>query len=260
MKQIESKDNPRFKEIVRIRQLRIKEPNTGVFIEGVRLCTEALLSNVVFETVILSQSHVAQTDLTPFGEAAEILVLTDSLFEKLCATQNPQGVAAIVKSPVLYNQEDLDIQSQDKFLLCESIQDPGNLGGMIRSADAFGFSGILFTRDTVDPFNEKVLRSSMGSIFHIRLICVESIKEALNQMKGHGVTTYATHLKGRDITREWHIQLPCAIVVGNEGQGMREETASYCDHLIRIPMTGRAESLNVSNATAILCYLASIQG
>ena len=258
MKQIDSKDNPNFKEIVRIKQLRTKEPHAEVFIEGARLCMEAQLSGVDFTTVLVSRSRFDQSDSVGFDASVEILILADHLFDRLCATRNPQGIAAVVKSPVLYDLGDLAVRGQDKYLLCESIQDPGNLGGMIRSADAFGFSGVLFTRDTVDPFNEKVLRSSMGSVFHVPLVCIESIQEAIDRLRLQGVTTYATYLKGRDIPAQWRFQLPCAILMGNEGQGVREETASRCDHLLRIPMPGKAESLNVSNATAILCYLASI--
>lgn len=259
MKQIESKDNPRFKEILRIRQHHAKDPDSGIFIEGLRLCMDALLSNVVFETVIVSRNYLSQMEMALFGETTEIIVMPDFLFEKLCSTDHPQGIAAIVKSPVLFHLKDIDIHPQDKFLLCESIQDPGNLGSIIRSADAFGFTGILFTQDTVDPFNEKVLRSSMGSAFHIRLILMDAILDAISFLKKNGVTTYAAHLEGREISRNWHFQLPCAIVMGNEGQGILEETAKSCDQRIRIPMTGNAESLNVSNAAAILCYLASLQ-
>lgn len=259
MKQIESKDNPRFKEIVRIRQHHAKDPESGIFIEGLRLCMDALMSGVVFETVILSHDFTSQIAPALFGEMTEIVVLADSLFEKLCSTDHPQGIAAIVKSPVLFHSEDLVIHPQDKFLLCESIQDPGNLGSIIRSADAFGFTGLLFTHDTVDPFNEKVLRSSTGSIFHIKLFHIGTMAKTILHLKKNGVMIYATHLKGDEISKDWHFQLPCAIIMGNEGQGISEETAKCCDHLIRIPMAGRAESLNVSNAAAILCYLASMQ-
>jgi len=259
MKQIESRDNPRFKQLLRTRQHHAKGPDAGVFIEGLRLCKDALLSNVVFETVIVSQDYLSQTDLTLYDKSTEIIILAPSAFEKLCSTCNPQGIAAIVRSPVLFHTKDFTVRPQDKFILCESIQDPGNLGSIIRSADAFGFTGIMFTRDTVDPFNEKVLRSSMGSIFHIQLIQIDTVAETICQLKESGVATYATHLKGDEIAKDWIIRRPCAIVMGNEGQGISEETAKACDHLIRIPMKGNAESLNVSNAAAILCYLASTQ-
>lgn len=259
MKHIESKENPALKEIIRIKHQHAKEPGAAIFIEGVRLCMDALQSGVVFEMVIVSQSSITQMDLDPFGEKTEIIVLADHLFDKISSTQNPQGLAAIVRSPVLFHQKDFTIHPQDKFLVCESIQDPGNMGGLIRTADAFGFDGVLYTRDTVDPFNEKALRSSMGSVFHIRLICVESISETVTHLKNAGVTVYATHLKGQDIERNQAFRFPCALVVGNEGQGISEETADCCDELIRIPMKGKAESLNVSNAAAILCYLVSVQ-
>lgn len=257
MKQIESKDNPRFKEILRIKQQHSKNPDARIFIEGVRLCMDALISNVVFETIIVPQSDFSKIDLAPYEKVPEIIILSDLLFKKLCSTNNPQGIAAIVESPVLHTKNDLVTNTQDKFLICESIQDPGNLGSIIRTADAFGFTGIIFNSDTVDPFNEKVLRSSMGSIFHIKLIYTESIIETITWLKKNGMTTYATHLKGNDISKTFHFEFPCAIIIGNEGRGIQEETAKSCDRLIRIPMSGKAESLNVSNAAAIICYLAS---
>jgi TrmH family RNA methyltransferase len=257
MKLIESKENPALKEIIRIKHRHAKEPGAPIFIEGSRLCMDALQSGVVFETVIISRSTAAQMDLEPFGKEPEILVLPDHLFERISSTKNPQGLAAIVKSPVLFHQEDFIVRPQDKFLLCESIQDPGNMGGLIRTADAFGFDGILYTRDTVDPFNEKVLRSSMGSVFHVRLICMNSITDTIARMRKAGVTVYAAHLKGQDIKPDRAYHLPCALIMGNEGQGITQETADCCDELLRIPMKGKAESLNVSNAAAILCFLLS---
>lgn len=257
MKLIVSRDNPRFKEIVRIRRQHAKEPGAGIFIEGQRLCMDAMQSGVVFETVLVSQDYVFPFDPVVFGDKTEILVLSDTLFQRLCSTDTPQGIAAVVKSPVLYRLDGLAVHPTDKYMVCEAVQDPGNLGSIIRTADAFGFAGVMVTRDTVDPFNEKALRSSMGSIFHIKIIQIDSVADTLQLLRNFGITTYAAHLEGTEISRDGHFDLPCAIVVGNEGQGIREDTARGCDHRIKIPMPGKAESLNVSNAAAILCYLAS---
>ncbi len=257
MKQIESKDNPTLKDIMRIRQQHAKEPGAGIFIEGVRLCMDALASGVLFETLILSRAAADSADLSGFAQETEILVLADHLFEKVCATKNPQGMAAVVRSPILYRQEDIPVRPDGRYLLCEAVQDPGNFGGIIRTADAFGFDAVFFTKDTADPFNEKVLRSSMGSVFHIPLVCVDSMPQTVLRLCAGGAAVYAAHLKGRDIVPGRLFRVPCAILVGNEGQGIREETAECCDELLRIPMRGKAESLNVSGAAAILCFLAS---
>lgn len=258
MKRIESKDNPRFKDLLRTR--KNPEEQTGrVFIEGTRLCMDALASGVSFETVLISSCEESRIDLSQFDENVEIIILSDLLFQKLSSTKTPQGLAAVVHSPVIHIRCDGNwvIHPMDRYLICESVRDPGNLGGILRSADAFGFTGVIITKDTVDPFNEKVLRSSMGSIFHIAIIQVDSMSDTLQWLKDNKVTTYASHLKGTDISREFSFQFPCAIVMGNEGNGLSSETTESCDELIRIPMTGKAESLNVSNAAAVLCYLVS---
>lgn len=259
MKRIDSKENPRFKELLRIRKNSGKDRDAEVFIEGLRLCTDAAVSGVFFETVLISQANESDVDLSSFMDASEVLILAEPLFHKLCSTQNPQGIAAIVKSPVIHKKETIQIRPKDRFLICESIQDPGNFGSIIRTADAFGFTGVIFTKDTVDPFNEKVLRSSMGSIFHVKLICTENILETLSWLKSGGVTSYAAHLRGENLTKNFMFKMPCAVMLGNEGQGIRTETAEHCDRLIRIPMPGKAESLNVSNAAAILSCLVSMQ-
>ena len=242
-----------------VKQKSKKQPGAQIFIEGLRLCTDALISDVCFVTTIISESCLSQMDLSTFENCSQIIVFSDSLFKKICSTNNPQGIAAIVKSPVLYSLNELVIKPQDSFLICESIQDPGNLGSIIRTADAFGFAGIIFTRDTVDPFNEKVLRSSMGSIFHIKLINIDSIIEAASYLKENGVTIYVTDLDGTDLSKDFIFKIPCAIIMGNEGKGITEDASVICDSLVRIPMKGNAESLNVSNAAAILCYLVSMQ-
>ncbi len=258
MKQIESKENQRFKGLLRIKKSGSKENGARVFIEGFRLCKDALISGVVIETMIFSTSTFSEFGINQFNEVSDVLVLSDNLFNKLCSTKVPQGIAAIVISPVIYYNENFKVNTDDKFIICESVQDPGNFGSIIRSADAFGFSGVIFTSDTVDPFNEKTMRSSMGSVFHINLFCTDDILKTITFLKMNGVSIYAAHLEGTDLSEDFRFTSPFAIIVGNEGNGIKDETSVLCNQLIRIPMTGKAESLNVSNATAIMCYHASI--
>ncbi|MHB1485487.1 MAG: TrmH family RNA methyltransferase [Saccharofermentanales bacterium] len=259
MKQIMSKSNPKFKELLSIRGNCGKDRDASVFIEGERLCKEAYISGVVFKEIIIAESYLPHFIAADFPDSAEIITLDDRLFQKLCSTSNPQGIAAIVQSPVIGDFDGLSVDDADKYIICESIQDPGNLGSIIRTADAFGFCGVIMTSDSVDPFNEKVLRSSMGSVFHIRIVCSKSIDEIFSWAGINKVTTYAAHLNGDDLTKDMVFKYPCAIVVGNEGKGLTYEMTGKCDNIVRIPMKGKAESLNVSVASAILCYLMSIQ-
>lgn len=259
MKQIISKNNQSYKELLCLKKNCSKEKHSNIFIEGVRLCKDALSSGAAFVRIIFSKSYYDRSDPDEFKDVTDIYVLEDSLFSKLCSTRNPQGVAAIIKSPVINNLDEITVKADDRFMICESIQDPGNLGSIIRTADAFGFAGIIINSDTVDPFNEKVLRSSMGSIFHIEIIYSMSADDIFLWLRDNGISTYAAHLKGIDLAKDMRFDHPCAIVLGNEGNGITDETTDKCDHLVRIPMKGKAESLNVSVAAAILSYLVSIQ-
>ena len=259
MRRIISKNNPKYKELLLNKKNCAKDRNTNIFIEGVRLCKDALFSGVVFNEILISESYQSQFDQAEFKDTTDLIVLDEILFQRLCSTRNPQGIAAIVKSPAIGNLEELSVKAEDRYIICESIQDPGNLGSIIRTADAFGFTGIIITSGTVDPFNEKVLRSSMGSIFHIEVVYSKSMNDLFLWLKNNNISTYAAHLKGADLTKESYFNHPCAIVIGNEGKGLTEEITDRCEHLIRIPMKGEAESLNVSVATVILCYLVSTQ-
>lgn len=257
MKEISGKENTRIKEILKIKRNTSKNFGAFVFIEGNKSCEDALKSGVVIETLVLSENFVKSVSAELMKSANEILTVKDFIFSKISTSKTPQGIAAIVKSPVIQYSSNLKFDSEDKFLICESIQDPGNFGSIIRTADAFGFKGVIFTENNVDPLNEKVIRAAMGSVFHIQLICTMDIYSTLASLKLSGFTLYATDLGGRDMEQGYAFEKKCAIVLGNEGKGVTERVSGICDQLIRIPMYGRAESLNVSNAAAIICYLAS---
>lgn len=257
MKEISGKENTRIKEILKIKKNTSKNFGAFVFIEGQKSCEDAFKSGVAIETLIVSENFVRSVNTELMKSANETLIVKDFIFSKISSSKTPQGIAAIVKSPVIQYSNNLKFDSDDKFLICESIQDPGNFGSIIRTADAFGFKGVIFTDDNVDPLNEKVIRAAMGSVFHIQLICTPDIFSSLEFMKENGFITYATDLCGQNIHNGYAFEKKCAIVLGNEGNGVTKRISSVCDHVIKIPMTGRAESLNVSNAAAIICYLAS---
>lgn len=250
---ISSKDNPRIKEILKLKK-ELSRHSPSVFIEGLRLCLEARQSGIFFETLLLTEDNMAAIPGSLLDSVPELVVISQDIAARISSTVSPQGVFAVVRSPVVSEDDDARVYTGDRFIVCDAVRDPGNMGSIIRSADAFGFDGVVFTSDSADPFNEKVIRSSMGSVFHIRLIHAPSLIRTLELLHSTGFTVYSTGLDGQDMATGFRFSRPCAIIVGNEAHGVGGEISSLADRMLRIPMSGKAESLNVASAAAILCY------
>lgn len=145
------------------------------------------------------------------------------------------------------------------FMVLENIQDPGNLGTILRTAEGAGVNGILMSRDTVDIFNPKTIRSTMGSVYRVPFLYVEDICETVRELKNKGISAYAAHLKGIGSYDEQDYTKGTAFLIGNEGNGLTDELADLADTYIRIPMYGKVESLNAAIASAVLMYEAQRQ-
>ncbi|MHB1453198.1 MAG: TrmH family RNA methyltransferase [Saccharofermentanales bacterium] len=252
---INSKDNPRIKEILKLKK-ELSKNSSSVFIEGFKLCLEARQSGIFFEALLVTEDNMAAISGSLLDSVSDLVVISHEIAARISSTVSPQGVFAVVRSPVVSDADDAGAYTGDRFIVCDAVRDPGNMGSIIRSADAFGFDGVVFTSDSADPFNEKVMRSSMGSVFHIRLIHAPSLMRTLELLHSTGFTIYSTDLDGQDMVNGFSFTKPCAIIVGNEAHGVRGEIATLADQLLRIPMSGKAESLNVASAAAILCYVA----
>ena len=256
---LSGKDNPRVKELVRLH----KERGNKVFIEGTRLCEDALESGVAVDKLIFSEDRKELVSqwyglFECLKNNCEFLLVTDDIFRKVSSTVNPQGVAMIVSEPAIYHQDKLDLpqdgSGRDIYMVAEAVQDPGNLGTMIRTADAFAFSAVVLLPGTCDPYSDKVLRASMGSVWHIPILKCDDREELFRFFKDKGILSYAMHLKGVELNEE-ELDLPAAYFIGNEGNGLTEDTASMCDRLLKIPMPGKAESLNAAAAASIMGYV-----
>ncbi len=221
------------------------------------MCEDALLSGLVPECILLrsGKDSVADEWKARFPQAAssDVLVFSDHLFSKLAQTINPQGVALVVKSPDYSGSFPSDGENS-RYIVLEHLQDPGNMGTVIRMADAFAYTAVLITEDCVDPFNEKALRASMGSCFHIPVLSFRDEKAIFDVLHEHNIVSLGAHLAGNDI-REASFPKNAALWIGNEANGLSESASSGCDILIKIPMPGRAESLNAASAASILGYL-----
>ena len=185
-------------------------------------------------------------------ELSKALIVDDQVFRQISDTQTPQGIMAVVRQQENC-LEDILKQPDALLLFLENIQDPGNLGTMMRTAEGAGVTGIIMSRDTVDIYNPKVIRSTMGAIFRVPFVIADSLPEVIFQLKQNGVSVYAGHLKG-DVFYKQDYRDGSAFLIGNEGNGLTDEITALADHKIKIPMKGKVESLNAAVSATILMY------
>ena len=248
---IRSSDNSIVKKIRKVHSR--KKGDELVYIEGVRIVEDCLLSGGVCDRLICSEKKygVASELADKYGISLScISVLDDGLFDRISSTVNSQGVAMLVKVPQYSNSI---IENKDKAVYCilDCVQDPGNVGTIIRLADAFGFDAVIITGGTADPFGEKALRASMGSSWHIPIVTYNDDVSLVKELNSRNITTLGMHLRGVNLDKA-ELRLPCAFIIGNEGKGMSDDVSSLCTCLVKIPMPGRAESLNAASAASVI--------
>lgn len=191
------------------------------------------------------------------GRALVEIVKTD-IFNKMCDTKTPQGILCVVSMPEYHLDEMLETD-EGLFLILEDIQDPGNLGTIVRSGEGAGLSGIIMSSHTVDIFNPKTIRATMGSIYRVPFIYTDDLADAVRIVKNAGIKTYAAHLAGKTAYDKENYRGASAFLIGNEGNGLSRETADLADLYVRIPMLGEVESLNAGVAAALFMYEAARQ-
>jgi len=237
-----------------------------VAIEGETMLREALASGLPLKSIFLSE-RVALPAWLPRG--VELLVLADEVFASAVDTQHPQGIAALLVPPVWTIESALPANPPQNtaplLLVAAGLQDPGNLGTLIRSAEAFGATAVLTTPGTVSEWNQKALRASAGSVFRVPVVQVGA--DELVALKSRGVRLLAAVAPGSDsgpgtiseAVSHSDLTLPCALLIGNEGAGLSSELLALADARITIPTPGRVESLNAAVAGSLLLYEASRQ-
>lgn len=183
---------------------------------------------------------------------AEVTVLSDHVFESISDTKTPQGVLCLVRQ---YHYSLHGLLGKRPFvMILENIQDPGNLGTILRTAEGAGVTGILMSQGCVDIYNPKVIRSTMGSIYRIPFYYTKEWENDIAFLKTAGVSVYAAHLAGKSFYDGMDYRGPSAFLIGNESRGLSDETAKMADTYIKIPMCGQVESLNAAVASSILMY------
>ena len=249
---ISSASNTQIKEIEKLQKKAKYRKETQTFIVEGRKLVEEAQERIV--KVYISESYFKEGSIgAKLATSHDFEVVTDKVFKEVSDTMTPQGILAIVKMPV-YTLEELLLIKNPFFMLLEELRDPGNLGTIMRTAEGAGVSAVILSKDSVDLFNPKVVRSTMGSIFRMPFIYVEDFSDTLQTLKEREIKLYATHLRGiNDYNREVYADR-CGIVIGNEANGITEKTKDAADCLVKIPMEGKLESLNAAIASALMMY------
>jgi len=247
--------NQRLKELrLAFRRAELTE-RAECAIEGVKLLQEALRSGLQPESVFFSESGrpLAQKLLPELSARTETLVLPNALFKSIVPSDTPQGVAALVKLRNFSSAQLLDRGRAGPFVVAAGLQDPGNLGTIMRSAEALGAAGIFLTEGTVSPYNAKVLRGSAGSIFRLPFVRIASV-ELIPLLRARGVRLLATSShQGTPLPKMSRV-LPLAIFIGNEGAGLPREVMHQMDEKLVVPQAAQVESLNAGVAASIVLY------
>lgn len=242
----------RLRRLSHERSLRWEE---GVcVIEGPDLIDAALTSGIVFEALYAERSALERPDVTALIARAEagavrIFALEARAFEMVAATKTPQPVLAAVR----FHVSDLADVPHGLVLVLDNVRDPGNVGTIMRSADAAGAVAIVLSGDCVDPFNPKTLRASAGSVFHVPL-ALAPLEVVVAHFRERGSRTYATIVRGGTPYRDCDLSGDAVVVIGNEAAGLDDSSVDRCDEAMTIPMAGRSESLNAGVAAALIAF------
>lgn len=252
---ITSTSNEKIKNIVKcMRNARERKKQDIFLVEGVRMFGE-----------IPAEQHVETFATEAFYEKNKAMfsglsyeLVSEHVMDAISDTRTPQGVVGVVRRKQ-YSLEEVCGQKESALMIAlENIQDPGNLGTIIRTAEGAGVTGILMSRDTVDIYNPKVVRSTMGSIFRMKFCYVENLAQTITEFAEQGFHTYSTHMQGTSFY-DFDYRNPTIFCIGNEGNGLTKELMDASFHKICIPMHGKVESLNAATAATVLMYEAMRQ-
>ena len=254
MQVISSKDNELIKKIRSLKEKKYRDIENCYIIEGIKLVKEAIAEKAVIKNIIICEENLNSEDLdkeTLYEIAKyDVIYVTENVFNLITDVKTPQGIIAVIEK----NNEKKEIDySQDIIIALDGIQDPGNLGTILRTVDSANLNQIILSKDVADPYNPKVVRSTMGAIFRVNILEVEDLKETLNKIKAHNFKVMVTALDAKKSIYNVEYKNK-VIVIGNEANGVTKEVQAIADEKVKIPMLGKTESLNASVATGIMIY------
>lgn len=253
MQIITSKDNENIKSIKKLKERKYRDLNNEYIIEGIKILKEAIQERAVIKKIVICEECLANNiiDEKLLYEIAkyDCLYVSKKIFEGLTDVSKPQGILAVVEKN---NKKDINY-NEDIIVALDGLQDPGNLGTILRTLDSANLSQVIVSKDTVDAYNPKVVRSTMGAIFRVNIVEAENLKETLKEMKRHKYKVMCTDLTASKNIYEIDYYKKI-LVIGNEANGISKELLDMADEKIIIPMLGKTESLNASVATSIIVY------
>lgn len=255
---ITSAGNSKIKRVIQLNQKAKARRDENVFlVEGLKMFLEApdkKIRDVYVTESFYHKNPICQKKIMD----CNFEFVSEGVFEKIADTKTPQGILCIVEQ--FEYQLNQMIANRNPFLVViEDLQDPGNLGTIVRTGEGAGIDGIIMSRNTVDIYNPKTIRATMGSIYRVPFLYVDRLEDVLLKMHAKGIQTYAAHLKGNQYYNSYSFVEGTAFLIGNEGNGLRDETADQATSYIKIPMSGQVESLNAAIATSLLMYEARRQ-
>ena len=249
---ITSKDNEKIKEIKKLKEKKYREETNLFVVEGIKIVKEAIEYDADIRKIVISNDAIGyevDEDVLKIIQKYEVMIVSQNVFESISDVKTPQGILAVIK-----NKENVKVDyNEDVIFILDNIQDPGNLGTIIRTLDAAGIKQLIVSNDTVDYMSPKVLRSTMGGAFRVNVIVADDLLNMIDEIKKNGfevaVTDLATDKSIYDVDYNKK-----AIVIGNEANGVSDEVKDKADIRVKIPMLGKAESLNAAVATSVIAY------
>ncbi|QZY56301.1 23S rRNA (guanosine(2251)-2'-O)-methyltransferase RlmB [Crassaminicella profunda] len=255
---INSSDNGTIKHVRELKKRKYRQKYEEYIVEGIRIIRDALQNNKEIKYILFAEELYT----TSGGEELlhelmenniKIYEIPNNIYMHLSDTQNPQGIMAVLPIESYHIDEVID-SSKNLFLVLDRVQDPGNLGTIIRTADAAGINAVILTKGCVDLYNLKTIRSTMGSIFHFPIVHGGETIEIIKHLKSKNIKIVSTSLETDKYYDEVDYNESTAFVIGNEANGVLKEVLESSDELVKIPMIGKAESLNASIAASIIMY------
>lgn len=247
---ITSSSNGQIRHVMQLlRRSRYREEQKQFVVEGIRMFRE--IPPKLLVQAYVSETFAEENDWEHLCPNAE--VVKDSVMVQMSDTKTPQGILGVVRQQE-YSLEELLAVPQVNLILLEDVRDPGNLGTIIRCSEGAGVHGILASRESVDLYNPKVVRATMGSVFRMPVLYTEDWDGLLTRLKQEGIVLYAAHLQGRKDYDEEDYTGRIGVIIGNEARGITDRTAAAADRLVKIPMEGKVESLNAAVAASVFMY------
>ena len=254
MQIITSKDNEIVKNVRKLKEKKYRDINNEYIVEGIKMIKEAISEEAVIKLIVVCEENVnsGTIDKKLLYEIAkyECIYVSKKVFDLISEVKTPQGILAVIEKD---NSEDKIDYKQDVIVVLDGIQDPGNLGTILRTIDSVGLNQVIVSKETADAYNPKVVRSTMGAIFRVNIIESDNLLDTLKNIKKHKYKIMATSLETENSIYDIDYNKK-VLVIGNEANGVSKDILDYADEKIKIPMLGKTESLNASVATAVILY------